>query len=307
MSLLGIDYGGTNTKLLLTEDVPDGANILRRATVATPRGADPLALLAHTVEEFLAGDEPDAFGLTIAGVIDEHQGRVRVSTNLPWLDGRAPAEELAGLLGSPGASVHDGAAAALAEARLGAGRGADDVFVLALGTGVAGAHVVDRKVRRGAHGAAGEIGHVAMGGERLCSCGQTGCLETEIGGARLAARWREASGGDATVTSVELVEAAAAGDRAAIGILDRATSMLAQGLLAVVAIVDPGMIVIGGGLAAAREWIVDPAIAKAGERATFHRVPPVAPAALGRWAGAWGGALAAADVREVTVRRGQYT
>src|SRR5690606_11922672 len=144
--------------------------------------------LGDGVAEFLEGAAvaADAFAVTVAGTLDPSTGIVGRSANLPWLDGIAPADRLSARLGIPGWAVQDGEAAALAEARLGAGRGSDDVFVLALGTGIAGAHVVSGQVRRGAHGAAGEIGHMqVVHNGVVCSCGQIGCLETAIGGNQL--------------------------------------------------------------------------------------------------------------------------
>ncbi|MGI6879127.1 ROK family protein [Microbacterium sp. gxy059] len=289
MTALGIDYGGTRTKLLLRGDAGEE---LARGTVET----GDLAALSAATAEFVA-DAParaDAFGLTIAGTLDPVTGVVGRSTNLPWLDGTAPAAELADLLGFPGIAVQDGEAAALAEARAGAGRDADDVFVIALGTGIAGAHVVNGTVRRGAHGAAGEIGHMRVtDAEHACSCGRKGCLETLIGGTQLGLRWREC-GGPVGATAREVVEAARAGDAAAIAVLEDAADGLARALLELTALIDPALVVIGGGVARSPEWTVDPAVERARTHATFHTVPRVVPAELGVWAGAHGAALAAA-------------
>ncbi|WP_157974098.1 ROK family protein, partial [Desertihabitans aurantiacus] len=189
MNLLGIDHGGTATKLLLV----DGDAVVDRATIATGSFAD-LDKLADGLLAFLAGRPVDRFGLTVAGTLDPVTQVVLSSANLRWLDGLAPAALLAERLGVPGTAVQDGAAAAAAEARLGAGRGAEDVFVVALGTGIAGAHVVNGQVRAGAAGGAGEIGHLVVTDGPLCSCRQRGCLETAIGGVQLGARWLEAGG-----------------------------------------------------------------------------------------------------------------
>lgn len=294
MSLyLGVDYGGTQTKLLLTREEDGVHRRMRQAMVPTPRGDLALDVLGMRTAEFLGAERPRAFGLTVAGVIDDAAGVVRRSTNMSWLEGRKPADELARTLGFPGRAVHDGAAAAAAEALLGAGRGHDDVFVLALGTGIAGAHVIDGKVRRGVHGAAGEVGHLSTGVGRSCSCGQRGCLESEIGGTRLGSRWDAERGVEQRSTAKDVVTASAAGDPLAIRLVDKATSALARTLLAIVAVVDPGAIVIGGGLSNSREWIVQPAIDKAHAAATFHLLPPIVTAELGSWAGAWGASLAA--------------
>jgi len=290
--LLGVDVGGTQTKLLLADVAGERHDDVRHAVVPTPVGG--VAMLGDAVAEFLGDDRVDGVGVSVPGILGA-DGTVLVSTNVPWLDGTRPAAALADRLGAPGVVVQDGTAAARAEALLGAGRGRDDIFVVALGTGIAGAHVVDGIVQSGAHRAAGELGHMASGTGRVCSCGQRGCLETEIGGRMIAARWDEIRGATGA-TARDLVAAADAGDERAIALIDEATSALAQTLLAMIALLDPGTIVIGGGLANARERILEPAIRKTRERATFHQVPPILAARLGLWGGAWGGVLAAEEL-----------
>lgn len=291
--LLGVDNGGTRVKLLLARDVGGRLEHVRTDDAPTPRGPAAMDELAALTRAFLADDRADAFGITVAGILDEASGVVTTSANMRWLEGLAPARELADRLDLPGEAVQDGVATAIAEAVLGAGRGADDVFVLALGTGIAGAHVVDGAVRKGAHGGAGEIGHLATGLGEKCTCGQSGCLESVLGGTRLGARWDRARGVDAASTALDVVLAAERGDGTARAILDEATTALANGLLSVMAMIDPGVIVIGGGLSNSPTWIIDPAVDKARRQATFHSVPPIVRAQLGSWAGAWGAAVTA--------------
>jgi len=287
---LGIDYGGTHTKLMLVSEQGDEVG---RATV--PSGS--LDELGAAARGFLDASEHTAtgFAVTIAGTLDPATGVVGRAANMSWLNGTRPAESLAGMLGIRGRAVQDGEAAATAEARLGAGRGSDDVFVIALGTGIAGAHVVDGTVRRGAHGAAGEIGHIPVAGNGVrCSCGQTGCLETAIGGTKVAARWGELGGSPAAgATALDVVRAAEAGDGAARAALDAAAQALGRAILELAALVDPGLIVVGGGLSRSPQWTVDPAVDAARAGATFHTIPEVRLATLGVWAGARGAALLA--------------
>ncbi len=287
---LGIDYGGTDTKLLLADD--EGND---RGRMMAPTG--DLSELAGSVARFLstAPVQPDVFGMTIAGTLDPHTHVVGHSANLPWLDGTAPAGELSHLLGLPGLAVQDGEAAALAEARLGAGRGCEDVFVIVLGTGVAGAHVVHGRVRQGAHGAAGEVGHIrVVESGSLCSCGQTGCLETMIGGNALGARWGELSASAPLgATARDVVAAAEHGDEAACEALRHAAQAFGRALLEVSALLDPARVVIGGGVARSARWTIDPAVEYARSKATFHALPEIMPASLGVWAGARGAQLAA--------------
>lgn len=288
MTALGIDYGGTQTKLLLISET--GAELARQTV---PTGG--LDELGARVGSFLTAGRADVFAVTVAGTLDPATGVVGRSTNLPWLEGTAPAEVLAARLGIPGTAVQDGEAAALAEARLGAGRGSADVFVIALGTGIAGAHVVGGNVRRGAHGAAGEVGHMQVAHNGVvCSCGQVGCLETAIGGNQLAARWAEHGAAVATgATALDVVRAAERGDPAARAALTDAARALGRAILEVSALLDPELVVVGGGVARAPEWTVHPALESARAAATFHRLPELRLATLGVWAGARGAAQAA--------------
>jgi glucokinase len=154
---------------------------------------------------------------------------------------------------------------------------------------------VDGSVRRGAHGAAGEIGHLAVAGNGVrCSCGQTGCLETAIGGTKIAERWEDLGGTPtAGATALDVVRAAEAGDAAARAALDAAARALGRAILELAALVDPALIVVGGGLSRSSRWTVDPAVDIARAGATFHTIPEVRLASLGVWAGARGAALLA--------------
>jgi glucokinase len=302
-AVLGIDYGGTRTKLLLARRIGDEWELVAQRSIATASGS--VTAIVDEVRAFVEGEHVSSFGITVPGVLDEASGTVLRSTNLPWLDATRPADDVRAAVPTlgPGVAVQDGSAAALAEATLGAGRGHRDVFVVTLGTGVAGAHLIDGEIHAGAHGAAGEIGHVAVGGDLRCSCGGIGCLETFIGGRNLGTRWDAlgSSAGVAPSGAREVVEAADAGDVRAVDLLDEATGKLAQGLLGLIATVDPGVIVLGGGVAQAHDRVVAPTVAKVSEGATFHTVPPIAPAQLGPWAGAWGAVLRADAVVRASV------
>lgn len=288
--VIGLDVGGSSVKYVaasaLTEP-GDTPRVLRRGTLATP-GKRPVEGLVAAVAEACGTDEVRALAVSIPGLIDADTGRVIRVANLPELDGVALQEELAAQLSLPVRVINDGHAAAIAEARWGSGRGRDDVFTLALGTGIAGAHVLGGQVRVGANGSAGELGHVVVepGGAR-CSCGQLGCLETIVGAPALQAAWQLAGGSG---SPVELMRAYGDGDPRAVPVVERAASALAEAILTLLALVDPGCVVIGGGLASAPHRLVLRAAELVSERATFHQVPPILPAELGRWAGAIGNA-----------------
>lgn len=263
---------------------------LARGRHATPKAA-PVEGLAAIATSLRGEADLERLVLSIPGLVDEAEGVVVRSTNIPALDGRPLAAQLGDELGIPVDVINDGHAAAVAEASWGAGAGIDDVFVLALGTGIAGAHVVDGQVVPGAHGSAGELGHITIVPDgSVCSCGRRGCLETIIGAPALRRAWTEAGGSGGPET---LLAAYAEGDAAATTIVEGASSALAEAILTLCALVDPGGIVIGGGLAQAPSRLVTLAERYVGERASFHRVPPIVPATLGEWAGANGAVLTA--------------
>lgn len=291
--VLGLDVGGSSVKHLLapartsTEAPPIP---LARGRKATPKDA-PVEGLAAIAAELRGDAELERVVLSIPGLVDEAAGVVVRSTNIPALDGHPLGAELQAELGVPVDVINDGHAAAVAEASWGAGAGADDVFVLALGTGIAGAHVAHGQVVPGAHGSAGELGHITIDPHGdICSCGRRGCLETIIGAPALRRAWRAAGG---TAGPERLLAASSAGDPAATAIVERASSALAEAILTLCALVDPGCIVIGGGLAQEPHQLVRLAERFVGERASFHRVPPIVPATLGEWAGANGAVLTA--------------
>ncbi|WP_102193837.1 ROK family protein [Microbacterium aurantiacum] len=293
IAVLGIDVGGSSVKHLLARADASTARPpepLARGRNATPKSA-PVDGLAAIVEAVRGDRRLTRLVLSIPGIVDEARGIVVRSTNIPALDGCALGDRLEAELGIPVDVINDGHAAAVAEASWGAGAGVDDVFVLALGTGIAGAHVVGGRVVPGAHGSAGELGHITIDPSgSVCSCGRRGCLETIIGAPALRAAWAEAGGSGGTES---LFAAHTDGHAAAKRVVEHAASALAEAILTLCALVDPGCIVIGGGLAQAPHHLVTLAARFVAERATFHRIPPIVPATLGEWAGANGTVLTA--------------
>jgi glucokinase len=199
-------------------------------------------------------------------------------------------------VGLPAVLGHDVRAGGLAEARLGAGCGYRHVLAVVVGTGIAAAHVVDGRVFAGAHGAAGEIGHVVVRPDGpLCGCGQHGCLEAIASAAAIGRRYGGGVGAD------RVASLAAAHDPAALAVWTETIDALADGLLTGIALFDPEVVVLGGGLAEAGEQILGPLRAALHTRLTFHREPALVKAALGDEAGCLGAALIALDtLRETT-------
>jgi glucokinase len=288
---LGLDVGGTNTKLAVLEDDGDRRQLLATATVPTGPGdpAGVLARLAAAAAELVAASGPvAAAGVGLPGLFDEASGRVVFLPNLPeaWT-GQPVAGPLAGRLGVPVALLNDARAFTLAESRMGAAAGCPTVVCLTLGTGVGGGVVVDGRLRFGPSGRAGELGHqvIEVGGPP-CGCGNRGCVEAFAAGAALC----RLGGRD----SPEAVfAAAAAGDARAAEAVASVVDRLAVGIANLVTVLWPERVVVGGGVAAAGERLFGPL--RAAVAASAPLVDPAAyeivPAALGPAAGAIGAAL----------------
>ncbi|MBB0232981.1 ROK family protein, partial [Streptomyces calidiresistens] len=220
-------------------------------------------------------------------------GVVRYAANLGWRDvplGRLLAERLAGI---PVAVGHDVRAGGLAEGLLGAGRGASRFLFVALGTGIAGAIGIEGRVEAGAHSGAGEIGHIVVRPDGpLCGCGQRGCLETLASASAVGRAWAAACG-DPAADAADAARAVAAGDPRALRVWREAVDALADGLLTGITLLDPEVVIIGGGLARAGDLLLDPLRGALRERITFQHPPALVPAELGDAAGCLGAGLLA--------------
>lgn len=304
--VVALDVGGTGMKCALVR--PDGVAVrTERHPTDAARGPTAVVGTILDVAEGLAdkaradGLTPVALGIAVPGIVDEARGVAVWSANVGFRD--VPLRELAvARLGLPTALGHDVRAGGLAEARLGAGRGTGHVLFVAIGTGIAAAHVVDGTAVVGAHGAAGEIGHILVrpDGPR-CGCGRPGCLEAVASAAAIGRRYAELSDGspDRPVTAAEVAERAAAGEPLAGRVWQEAVEALADGLASGQALFDVATIVLGGGLAQAGDGLLVPLRAALHERMTFHREPRLVAAALGDEAGCLGAALLALDAARV--------
>jgi fructokinase len=202
------------------------------------------------------GGGPDmapSVGIALPGMIGAAGELVRV-VNLPWLEGMPLRADLERALGRPVALANDANCFALSEAIDGAAAGAAVVFGVILGTGVGGGIVVDRKVIAGANAIAGEWGHnplpdagVDAAAPQICGCGRVGCIETWLNGAALARDYCARSGRQAS--AAEVARLAATGDTAAKAVIARFEQRLAVALAGILNILDPDVVVLGGGLA----------------------------------------------------------
>ncbi|CAN5664273.1 fructokinase [soil metagenome] len=249
---IGVDLGGTKIEAVAL----DGAGgELARVRVPTPRHdyrgtIEAVASLVSTIERSTASR--GSVGIGIPGTISPVTGLVK-NANSTWLNGQHLSEDLSAVLGRPVRLANDANCFALSEAIDGAGAGADVVFGVILGTGCGGGIVVRRQVLVGPNAIAGEWGHNPLPGPREgewpgpeCYCGKTGCLEVFLSGPALARDYAE-KGGDAELDA-EAIVSRADHDPAAAAALARHEERLARALSALMNILDPDVIVLGGGL-----------------------------------------------------------
>jgi glucokinase len=285
---LGLDVGGTNIKLVVLE----GDRVVERRSEPTSSEDGVLAVLERLAALAHTAGRVDSVGIALPGLFDR-EGRGVLLPNLHgnWV-GHPIAAPLADALRRPVRLINDGHAFALAEARIGAARGAEDVLCIVCGTGIGGGLVIGGRLHLGVEDRAGEIGHhtVLVDGP-LCGCGNRGCLETVAGARAIAA--------DAGQPSFdEAVASARRGDERAREALRRAAAYIGIAVANLTIFFAPQRIVVGGGVAAAGALLFDPLRAEVERRA--GRVAPLAaieivPATLGADAGAVGAALAGAQ------------
>ncbi|MFC8833038.1 ROK family protein [Streptomyces griseoincarnatus] len=302
--VIALDVGGTGMKAAL---VGADGELLHQARRPTGRERGPDAVV-EGILDFAAelradgirahGEPASAAGVAVPGIVDEAEGVAAYAANLGWRDVPLRALLTERLGGVPVALGHDVRTGGLAEGRLGAGRGADRFLFVPLGTGIAGAIGIDGKVEAGAHGFAGEIGHIVVRpGGAECPCGQRGCLERFASASAVSRSWAEASG-DPDADAADCATAVASGDERAARVWQEAVDALADGLVTALTLLDPRTLIIGGGLAEAGETLFTPLREAVRRRVTFQKLPSLVPAALGDTAGCLGAGLLAWDLIE---------
>jgi glucokinase len=277
---IGVDVGGTK----IAAGVVDAeGHILERLRVPTPPTVDEIDVRIADVVKSLREQTgsgstheqaPMAVGVAAAGFVNEHRTTVRFAPNIPWRE-HPLADALNERLGVPVVVENDANAAAWAEFRFGAGQDVTDVVLITVGTGVGGGIVLNGDLVRGAYGIAAELGHVRVVPEgRICGCGQRGCWEQYASGRALVRAAKElatqdpksaaallaAAGGDPAALGGSMVtDVALAGDPAAIGLFAELGRWLGEGIASVANVLDPAVVVIGGGVADAGDLLLQPA------------------------------------------------
>lgn len=277
---IGIDIGGTTCKVGLFSET----ELLSRWEIPTDKSRNILADIIRTLPEHITSA---AIGVPGAVMPD---GTVNRCVNLGW-DICRPAEEFTAQTGIPCRIENDANLAALGEQWRGGGRGADSLLFVTLGTGVGGGLIRNGSLISGAHGAAGEIGHLCVNPAETepCSCGRRGCLEQYCGAAgivRLAGK-----AGIRADSSKAVFTLAEEGNAAALSVVDSVCALLGQALANICAVFDPEAVILGGGISAAGEFL-RARVESSFRCAAFHacRNTPVRLAELGGDAGIYGAA-----------------
>ncbi|MFD8547072.1 ROK family protein [Streptomyces sp. NPDC059649] len=313
--VIALDVGGTGMKAALVGvgPAPSGKTppaLLYEARRPTGREHGPEAVV-ETILGFAAelrdlgaarfGAPAEAAGVAVPGIVDETSGTAVYAANLGWRDVPLRALLSERLGGVPVALGHDVRTGGLAEGRIGAGRDAGRFLFVPLGTGIAGAIGIGGRIEAGAHGSAGEIGHIVVRpGGRTCGCGQRGCLETLASAAAVGRDWAAACG-DPRASAADAAKAVASGDERALAVWRDAVEALADGLVTGLTLLDPEMVIIGGGLAEAGDTLFTPLREAVRRRVTFQPLPSIVPAALGDAAGCLGAGLLARDLLSTEV------
>lgn len=290
-----VDVGGTRVKAALVDR--ELAPVVS-LTVATPAGLGQPGLLveavALVVEQLItrAGQEGVGVdvvgcGVVVPGLVDEARGVAVLSANLGWHD-LDVAEPLARRLGLRTVLGHDVRAGLLAERAVGAAAGADHALFVPVGTGIAGALMLEGHVLH-VDGWAGELGHVVVEpGGPVCGCGARGCLEAVASAAAVERDYAALTG--VPLSAEAVASRVDAGEPAAAAVWGRAVEALARAVAMAVTLTGVDLVLVGGGLAQSGRTLLDPLTCQVDRALTFQRRPRVVRAALGDRAGCLGAA-----------------
>jgi glucokinase len=316
--VLAADVGGTNLRIAA---VTGDGSIVCQITEPTPQtGAadDVIDAISRVAESCVAESRidrrPVAFGLALAALVSVCEGRALSSPNLPELNGLFLANTLSERLDLPVVLENDATAAAIGEHWLGSSKGVENSVFVTLGTGVGGGLILDGRVYRGVDGTAGEIGHICVEPDGVnCGCGSHGCVEqyasatamVRIAGELLQQDRSSSLNQHARFTSKDVYDAAVAGDAVSLGTFRIMGRYLGIALAGLVDVLNPELIVIGGGAAAGWDFFIEHVRSEIQARA--FRDPAtrvqIVRASLGEAAGILGAARVALDCMAERARR----
>lgn len=274
---IGIDVGGTNVKIALVDgegkiiysnSVPTYAQMGYEYTVNNIKQAIR-DLMKETNTD---AKEIEGIGFDFPGQVDYKTGVVKLAPNIPGWINVPIAQMIEEEFNIPTRIDNDVRCAALGELKFGAGKGCENFVCITVGTGIGSGLVINGQLVRGAANAAGEIGHIKlqMNGGPICGCGDTGCLEAFASGPSIVAmaqeylkggkstKFREMAGADGEITPYIVAKAAEAGDPVAKRIFEIVGTYIGMGLVSVINLLNPEKVIIGGGVAAAGDLLLDP-------------------------------------------------
>lgn len=309
---IGIDVGGTNVKIALVDgegkiiysnSVPTYAQMGYEYTVNNIKQAIR-DLMKETNTD---AKEIEGIGFDFPGQVDYKTGVVKLAPNIPGWINVPIAQMIEEEFNIPTRIDNDVRCAALGELKFGAGKGCENFVCITVGTGIGSGLVINGQLVRGAANAAGEIGHIKlqMNGGPICGCGDTGCLEAFASGPSIVAmaqeylkggkstKFREMAGADGEITPYIVAKAAEAGDPVAKRIFEIVGTYIGMGLVSVINLLNPEKVIIGGGVAAAGDLLLDPIKKTIKERAMVvaGNSVEIVPAELGNSAGVIGASM----------------
>lgn len=309
---IGIDVGGTNVKIALVDgegkiiysnSVPTYAQMGYEYTVNNIKQAIR-DLMKETNTD---AKEIEGIGFDFPGQVDYKTGVVKLAPNIPGWINVPIAQMIEEEFNIPTRIDNDVRCAALGELKFGAGKGCENFVCITVGTGIGSGLVINGQLVRGAANAAGEIGHIKLqiNGGPICGCGDTGCLEAFASGPSIVAmaqeylkggkstKFREMAGADGEITPYIVAKAAEAGDPVAKRIFEIVGTYIGMGLVSVINLLNPEKVIIGGGVAAAGDLLLDPIRKTIKERAMVvaGNSVEIVPAELGNSAGVIGASM----------------
>ena len=306
----GVDLGGTTVKIAYFDETGNMISKWEIPTVTADCGSRILPDIAASIREFrekngIAQESLLGIGIGVPGPVDS-KGNVNRCVNLGWGTFNIN-KELSALTGLPVTAGNDANVAALGEFWKGGGQGSDNMVFVTLGTGVGGGIVIEGKLLHGAHGSGAEIGHMVLNRDEtaVCGCGKRGCVEqycSATGIVRMAKLALEASNEDSALrrlpnlTCKDIFDAGKQGDQLALQVLDKYYAYMGEFLADVCCVVNPEVVVLGGGVSKAGDVLLD-GLKPYFNKYVFHAASNVkfTLAALGNDAGAYGAFKLALD------------
>ena len=306
----GVDLGGTTVKIAYFDETGNMISKWEIPTVTADCGSRILPDIAASIREFrekngIAQESLLGIGIGVPGPVDS-KGNVNRCVNLGWGTFNIN-KELSALTGLPVTAGNDANVAALGEFWKGGGQGSDNMVFVTLGTGVGGGIVIEGKLLHGAHGSGAEIGHMVLNRDEtaVCGCGKRGCVEqycSATGIVRMAKLALEASDEDSSLrrlpnlTCKDIFDAGKQGDQLALQVLDKYYAYMGEFLADVCCVVNPEVVVLGGGVSKAGDVLLD-GLKPYFNKYVFHAASNVkfTLAALGNDAGAYGAFKLALD------------